>query len=119
MSKGVCGVVDGDAEHWIKRWARWMASDRDEIERDAGWPTSSVGFSCGGSSSEDAFDHLVDSADMRMIKIVDSAVGQLDGPHYCAIANRWLASVWRFRGDREQIYQEAVGLVWAFVVRRV
>ena len=108
-----------EAEEWLRAWASWMRADHAEIESMCGYPSSSAGFSTGGGSSGDAFDHLVEWADGRMIGLVDSAVRQLDGPHYCAVANRWLACVWRYRGDPAEIYREAVGQIWARVSRSI
>lgn len=106
------------ADWWLAAWADWLGHDRQEINQMVGYPARSIGLECGGISGVDAFDHLVEWADMRCVKIIDAAVSQLDGQHYAAIHNRWLGSVWRYRGDPSEILKEATRRVWLFAGAR-
>ncbi len=107
----------GEADSWLREWASWMRADRFEIARSVGFSNRSAGFATGGSSSEDAFDHLVDAEDMKVIYLIDRAVRGLDAPHYGAVVNRWLNCVAWFRGDPAQMYVEAREMVWRAVER--
>ena len=96
---------------WIVEWARWFRRDHREVERQCGYPKRSAGFSTGGSSSADVFEHMVDEADFKTVKAVDRCIGELDGQHYAALMNHYVGGLFNHRGDPAKILLEAVELV--------
>ena len=106
-----------EAEFWIREWGHWLAQDTKEIEKMCGFPSASAGFSTGGMSSEEAFDHLVEQADMRMIRLIDRAVNDLSPQLYAAVMNKYCRCVFTHRGDPRALADEAVALVWKSVQR--
>ena len=101
--------IDG----WLIEWARWMRADHAEINSMCGFKPSSAGFSSGGMSSADTFDHMVEQADLMTIEIIDTCVRALDGQHYGALHNQYLGGVWRHRGDPLAVLEAAMRKVEA------
>ena len=93
---------------WVQSWANWFRADHKEIEAMVGYPTKSAGFWSGGSSSADSFDEMVEAEDLKCVLLVDRCVRDLDGQHYAAICNHYLAAVWRHRGEPKTILEESL-----------
>ena len=96
------------ADWHLRNWADWMRIP----DIRTGYPTHSAGFSCGGISGEDAFEHLCDQADNYAAHVSHGIIQSLDARMQCAIENRYLRSVWRFRGDPEEVLAQAVQMFW-------
>lgn len=104
-------------EHWLHEWARWARNDRREIERMCGYKSFSIGFSTGGASSVDAFDEQADASELQTIMTIDRCINRLPMQYQAAIMNRWLAAVWRHRGDPEAVLSAAMDALASSVMK--
>ena len=66
-------------------------------------------FASGNSHS---FEDLTDAVDNQTARDSDTVIGDMPPRLSCAIHNVYLASVWRFRGDFENTFKEAIKDFW-------
>ena len=64
------------------------------------------------TASSHTFEDLTDAVDIQTARIADTAIGDMAPRLSCAINNVYLASVWRFRGDFEATFREAIEDFW-------
>ena len=91
------GMSEGRLEWHFDNWRRWM---RHDVIVD-GAPGRAAG--CVGGGYSQTFDDMVDAADIRCAKIVDSLVNSLSPTERAAIYHKYLYAVFRAtRGSLEQ-----------------
>lgn len=101
-------VIPVEADRILLIWADYKRQEGGAVT--LGYPKRSTGIESGGSSGEDAFDHLVEAADRRTGAIADAIIdemGRVDQRQVMAIWNRYTGDVARFRGDPTAILAEA------------
>lgn len=86
-------------EYWLGRWAAWMQSDSHNL----GYPGRSAVVSSGGAS--EAFEDLVERADLKSIRATDAAVRSLTLQQQAAVYHVYLGAVFRLRDDPQSVYE--------------
>lgn len=99
--------IPAEADRVLRIWAIWKRAETGNIGR--GYPKQSAGFVGGGYSSD--FDEMVERADRRTGAISDAILDEMGRTGYhrqqLAIWNKFLGDTARFRGDCEQILEDA------------
>lgn len=103
-------MIPAEADRILRIWGNWKATEGGVVT--LGYPKRSAGFDCGGASTEDTFDHLVESADKRTGAVADSILDDMsrDGLtiQVMAIWCRYYADVWRMRQPYETLFDGAI-----------
>ena len=105
-------LVDQIADYHLSNWARWM---RQSEERTGYDHQSAV---VGNYTASTSVDDMYDSKDKSDAKIANAAIESLTPIHQVAIHNVYLNSVWRYKGDLEAIFVEAVAAFWVLGQKR-
>lgn len=100
----------------LHNWGVWRRGSHLTIGFDA----RSAGLSTGGSSGEDAFEHLCEAADNVAAEICDSIIEDLKLVHRMAISNLYECTCWKFRSMEmfEQTLIEGAVEFWCIAKRR-
>ena len=105
-------IVDQIADYHLSNWARWMRQYEEHIGYDH---ESAV---IGNYTASTSVDDMYDSKDKSDAKIANAAIESLTPIHQVAIHNVYLNSVWRYKGDLEAIFVEAVAAFWVLGQKR-
>lgn len=101
-------AVHPEADRVLCIWAEWK--QRLPGVMTMGYPKRAAGFLSGGSTGEDAFEHLCEAVDIRVGTIADAIIDDLSrrSPRLgLAILNRYIADVATMRGDPVALLAEA------------
>lgn len=93
--KSIGGMPLSRLEFHFDNWKRWMKKD----DVTDGYPGKACG--CVGGGYSQSFDDMVDAADVRCARIVDSVVNSLTPVERAAIYHEYLYAV--FRSGREDL----------------
>ena len=105
-------LVDQIADYHLSNWARWMR----QYEERTGYDHQSAVV--GNYTASTSVDDMYDSRDKSDAKIANAAIESLTPIHQVAIHNVYLNSVWRYKGDLEAIFVEAVAAFWVLGQKR-
>ena len=105
-------LVDQIADYHLSNWARWMR----QYEERTGFDHESAVV--GNYTASTSIDDMYDSKDKSDAKISNAAIESLQSIHQVAIHNVYLNSVWRFKGDLNTIFVEAVAKFWELGQKR-
>lgn len=87
-------MISGMSEHRLEfhfdNWRRWMRKD----DVTDGAPGKACG--CVGGGYSQTFDDMVDAADVRCARIMDSIINSLSAPERSAVYREYLYAVFRF-----------------------
>ena len=72
----------------------------------------------GNYRSNTSIDDMYDAKDKNDAKISNAVIESLTPIHQVAIHNVYLHSVWRFRGDLNAVFVEAVARFWEMGQKR-
>lgn len=100
-------LIDPIADYHLSNWRRWMEAYAMRTGYDS--ESAVVGNYTASTSIEDMYD----SKDKNDAMISNAIIEDLAPIHQVAIHNVYLASVWRFRGDLNTVFVEAVEKFWA------
>lgn len=99
-------LIDQIADYHLSNWARWMRN----FEVRTGYDHESAVV--GNYTASTSIDDMYDSKDKNDAKISNAIIEDLAPIHQVAIHNVYLACVWRFRGDINAVFVEAVEKFW-------
>lgn len=105
-------LVDQIADYHLSNWARWMR----QYEERTGYDHESAVV--GNYTASTSIDDMYDSKDKSDAKISNAAIESLQSIHQVAIHNVYLHSVWRYKGDLNAIFVEAVAAFWVLGQKR-
>jgi len=100
-------LIDPIADYHLSNWKRWMES----YEVRTGYDHESAVV--GNYRASTSLDDMYDSKDRNDAMITNAVIEDLAPIHQVAIHNVYLACVWRFRGDLNTVFVEAVEKFWA------
>lgn len=107
-------LVPARADFHLVNWAEFRRRDGH-----IGYPSRSSGFSSGGISGDDSFEHMCEDADIRSALIADAVIDGLPVIYRVAISHVYEASVWQFkRCSLEDVFVMAVDEFWKMALRR-
>ena len=72
----------------------------------------------GNYTASTSIDDMYDSKDKNDAKISNAVIESLQSLHQVAIHNIYLNSVWRYKGDLNAIFVEAVAKFWELGQKR-
>ena len=105
-------LVDQIADYHLSNWARWMRQYEERIGYDH---ESAV---IGNYTASTSIDDMYDSKDKNDAKISNAVIESLHPIQQVAIHNVYLNSVWRYKGDLNAIFVEAVAKFWEMGQKR-
>ena len=105
-------LVDQIADYHLSNWARWMRQYEERIGFDH---ESAV---IGNYTASTSIDDMYDSKDKNDAKISNAVIESLQPIQQVAIHNVYLNSVWRYKGDLNTIFVEAVAKFWEMGQKR-
>ena len=105
-------LVDQIADYHLSNWARWMR----QYEERTGYDHESAVV--GNYTASTSIDDMYDSKDKNDAKISNAVIESLQPIQQVAIHNVYLNSVWRYKGDLEAIFVEAVAAFWVLGQKR-
>lgn len=105
-------LVDQIADYHLSNWARWMR----QYEERTGYDHESAVV--GNYTASTSIDDMYDSKDKNDAKISNAAIESLTPIHQVAIHNVYLNSVWRYKGDLNTIFVDAVAAFWVLGQKR-
>lgn len=73
----------------LSDWASWMQQPNHKL----GYPSKSAFLQSGGESTTDAFDMMVEAADLKSVMAIDSIIDSLPNSQIMAINARYLGSI--------------------------
>ena len=105
-------LVDQIADYHLSNWARWMRQYEERIGYDH---ESAV---IGNYTASTSIDDMYDSKDKNDAKISNAVIESLQPIQQVAIHNVYLNSVWRYKGDLNAVFVEAVARFWEMGQKR-
>lgn len=105
-------LVDQIADYHLSNWSRWMQA----FEVRTGYDRESAVV--GNYTASTSIDDMYDSKDKNDAKISNAVIESLTPVQQVAIHNVYLNSVWRFRGDLNTVFVEAVARFWEMGQKR-
>lgn len=100
------GLVDQIADYHLSNWARWMR----QYEERTGYDHESAVV--GNYTASTSIDDMYDNKDKNDAKISNAVIESLQPIQQVAIHNVYLNSVWRYKGDLNAVFVEAVARFW-------
>jgi len=79
----------------LEDWSKWMKTDSHRL----GYPSKTSYLSCGGESTSDVFEQMVNESDQNNVKIINACIDSLEKNQKQAIYYRWL-------GGKKPMYYE-------------
>lgn len=98
-------------EEYLEIWADYMRIGSG----CRGYPQAVPGLLTGNLSS---WEDLQDQVNKVSARAVDAAIADLEGIEQAAINHQFLAAVWRWNGQFERVYPQAVEKVGESLVRK-
>lgn len=104
-------LIDQKIDWHLKNWAQWMRGYQVGI----GYDHASAVVS---STASQTFDDMVVAADRQNAKVADACISSLPPIYQGAIYNVYLASVFRFRGDPNDVFVAAANAFWELAQKK-
>ena len=107
-------LVDERADFHLANWGSWVRRYR----LGQGYRTRSIGLSTGGTSGDDAFDHMCEELDARSAAVADAVIDGMPWAARNLLEAVYALPVWRLRPSADVAFAKAVAEFWTLARRR-